>query len=285
MSRRIDNADEAVNEIGIIVPGGDIAGFKDGLECRAVLCGHTHPMDIAERFCPEIAAGGFTRHDHLIAFYVRIRALMSANDKILNFGAGRGKSSDDLVPFRRELMDLRGERRKVTGADIDPIVLENPTVDEAVCLHGSGRLPFEDETFDLIVSDWTFEHLKDPRFAASELMRTLKPGGWICARTPHRWSYFAVAAQVIPSRLHGRILKHTSPHRKSVDIFPTVYRLNTLAAIRRHFPGLENYSFLYAGRPGYHANSVTLWRLFSAYNTIIKPTLLVFLRKPLTPDS
>ena len=38
-------------------------------------------------------------------------------------------------------------------------------------------LPFEDETFDSVISTQVFEHLKQPRIAASEISRVLKPGG------------------------------------------------------------------------------------------------------------
>lgn len=41
------------------------------------------------------------------------------------------------------------------------------------------RLPLKDETFDFIISESVFEHLRDPWHAASELYRVLKPGGRI----------------------------------------------------------------------------------------------------------
>ena len=45
------------------------------------------------------------------------------------------------------------------------------------------RLPFQDNTFDHIVSESVFEHLSDPFYAADELWRVLKPGGWILIDT------------------------------------------------------------------------------------------------------
>jgi SAM-dependent methyltransferase len=45
------------------------------------------------------------------------------------------------------------------------------------------RLPFEDATFDLVVSMNAFEHYHTPRKAAEEIMRVLKPGGQLLVRT------------------------------------------------------------------------------------------------------
>jgi 2-polyprenyl-3-methyl-5-hydroxy-6-metoxy-1,4-benzoquinol methylase len=63
------------------------------------------------------------------------------------------------------------------------------------------RRPFPNETFDLVVSDSTFEHVSDAEQVASELDRVLKPGGWICARTPNRHGYVALL-----NRLGGTVL-------------------------------------------------------------------------------
>lgn len=43
--------------------------------------------------------------------------------------------------------------------------------------HVADRLPFEDETFDLVVSHEVFEHIPDVAAALAEVRRVLKPGG------------------------------------------------------------------------------------------------------------
>jgi SAM-dependent methyltransferase len=48
------------------------------------------------------------------------------------------------------------------------------------------------------VSDFTFEHIVDPAQAARELDRVLKHGGWLCARTPNRYGYIALANRFVP---------------------------------------------------------------------------------------
>ena len=81
---------------------------------------------------------------------------------------------------------------------MDDAIRENPLIDRAIVLKPLERLPFSDDYFDLIVSWAVFEHIENPAFVSEELTRVLKPGGWLCAWTPSKWSYFAIAARIIP---------------------------------------------------------------------------------------
>jgi SAM-dependent methyltransferase len=188
---------------------------------------------------PELRAGGYTRVDGAVAFYGRVQALLAELDEpivILDFGAGRGRVADDPVAFRRRLQELRGSGRTVIGVDVDPVVTTNPRVDEGRVIGADGRIPVDDESIDLVVSDWTFEHIDHPEQVAGELGRVLRPGGWICATTPNKWGYIAVGARVVPNRLHVGALGKLQPGKKDVDTFPTRYRMNTRRDLRRLFP-------------------------------------------------
>ena len=188
---------------------------------------------------PEQVAGGFTRLDGNVSFYSRVQALLidlPAGAQVLDFGAGRGQAAEDPVTYRRELSDLRGEGRSVIGVDVDPAVVENPRLDEARVIGQDGRIPVDDASVHLIVSDYTFEHVDDPARTAAELDRVLKSGGWICARTPNRWGYIAVGARLVPNRLHVRALRSLQPDKAAEDTFPTRYRMNTRGALERYFP-------------------------------------------------
>src|SRR3954452_7997261 len=85
-------------------------------------------------YYPEINAGGFSRVDSTVDFYTRINALLDHGMTVMDYGAGRGRAAEDPVPFRRRLTTLKGKVRKVVGADVDPVVLTNPLVDEAVVI-------------------------------------------------------------------------------------------------------------------------------------------------------
>lgn len=215
---------------------------------------------------PELGAGGFTRCDGTVEFYGRVHALLRPTMTVLDFGAGRGAGpAEDPVPHRRDLRVLRGRAQRVVGADIDPAVMDHPAVDEAIVLDGPGApLPLDDASFDLIVSDHTFEHVDDPAHVAAELSRVLRPGGWLCARTPNRWGYIGIGARLVPNRQHVRVLRRLQPDRHGHDVFPTRYRLNTRAALRRHFPPdrFDDFSYGFDSEPAYAGGSnVGTWLL------------------------
>ena len=237
---------------------------------------------------PEQAAGGFTRVDGNVSFYSRVQALLidlPPGATVLDFGAGRGQAAEDPVAYRRELSDLRGAGRTVVGVDIDLAVTQNPRLDEAQVIGPNGRLPLGDQSVDLIVSDFTFEHVGDPAHTAAELDRVLKPGGWICARTPNRWGYIAVGARLVPNRLHVRALRFLQPDKAAEDTFPTKYRLNTRSALERHFPAprfevsaytMDAEGHLYAGSSRLLAAAIGSTRYFPPP---LRSLWLAFIRK------
>jgi SAM-dependent methyltransferase len=191
---------------------------------------------------PELAAGGFRRNDHQVLFYTRVRALLGDASRVLDFGAGRGKFTERYLAqgdqFRADLIDLRTAGATVVGCDVDPVVRENPILDEAVVIDPAGRLPFPDASFDLVVAWAVLEHVVEPERWAHELARVLRPGGWICAWTPQRWGMVGVGGRLVPNRYHSAVLTSVLRKRErgEVDIFPTAYRMNTQADLERLFP-------------------------------------------------
>jgi SAM-dependent methyltransferase len=237
-------------------------------------------------FFPEIGAGGFSRIDSTVQFYERINALADLDFVLLDFGAGRGAAHwDDVVGYRRKLRDFKGKVREVIGADTDPIVTTNPTLNRALVLQPGGSIPLPDESVNLIISDFTFEHIEHPTHTASELDRILAPGGWICVRTPNRYGYVALANQLVPEFLRMRVLRSAQPSRKEQDVFRPFYLLNTFKALRGYFKPTNYEHFMYSwdAEPAYHANFKTLYRFFLIIHRLTPPRLrsllLIFLRK------
>ena len=236
---------------------------------------------------PEVNAGGFTRDDGTIQFYLRVQALLQPGQRVLDFGAGRGSSLHDpkLPPFKRKLRDLAGDGRFLVGADVDPAVRENPSLQEAHVLDPKAPLPFPEHSFDLICSDFVFEHIAEPDRTCRELDRILKPGGWICARTPNRFGYIALASSAVANRHHGSILRWLQPFRETRDVFPTVYKLNTPGALRRHFPESRyvHCVFRHEAEPTYFGSNRLLWKAGMAARAVLpdalKNGLMVFLQK------
>jgi SAM-dependent methyltransferase len=242
--------------------------------------------DVVSTAFPENGAGGFSRLDGTVQFYQRVRALLAPSQVVLDFGAGRGVAYyEDSSAYRKSLRDLRGEGRRIIGADVDPAVRNNPWVDESVVIDVISPLPFPDCTFDLILSDSTFEHIDDELRIAAQLDRILKVGGWICARTPNRHGYVAVVNRMVPGRFGNSLVRSAQPDRKAQDIFPAHYRMNTIRTLRKLFPmsRYDHMSFAFDSEPRYHFNNRAMFYVLLGLHGLTPPafrnTLMVYVRK------
>lgn len=224
--------------------------------------------------------------DGTIAFFTRVNALLSPTMTVLDFGAGRGAGAlEDPVVYRRSLQTLKGKVKEVIGVDIDPAVFAHPALDRAIVAPPRGPLALEDESVNLIVSDFCFEHVDCPVEISRELDRVLKVGGWICARTPNRWGYISISARLIPNRWHVAALKGLQPDRQAQDVFPTHYRLNTISALKRHFPAerFNHCNYGHNGPPAYFGSGRRTLRLARSIlrhtPEPFSPLLFVFMQK------
>ena len=217
--------------------------------------------DVRSRLYPEVGAGGFTHVDGTVEFYQRINALLRTDSVVVDLGAGRGGYDEDPILYHRQLRNLRGRVGRVIGMDIDPVILENRTVDETHVIPASGRLDLPDSSVDFVISDYTFEHVSDPVPFADEISRILRPGGWLCARTPNKWGYIGICARVVPNRLHTKVLRYLQPHRKQEDTFDVVYRMNTRRDLEKYFSPAEFDYVVYRinSEPAYFAHSLLAW--------------------------
>lgn len=215
--------------------------------------------------------GNYAPHDGTVEFYQRIHALTNPTFTALNLGAGRGAWSEiDTSEVRRTLQDIRPNVSHYIGADIDPVVLKNPTTNHNVMIT-DGSIPLEDRSVDLIIADWVLEHVSNPAQFSHEVDRILKPGGFFCARTPHILSYWALGGRLVANARHVSFLKHLQPGRHEVDIFPTCYRMNTLGAIRSSFNGYRSYSYLYVVNPAYFFGNKFLYGLLEFTHNRLLP--------------
>jgi SAM-dependent methyltransferase len=234
---------------------------------------------------PEVAVGGYTRADGTVEFYLRLGELVRADSVVVDLGAGRGAVHQDRSgSVHARLSNFRGRCARVIGVDVASAVHENPSLDEAYVLEGPD-LPLPDASADVIFCDWVLEHIEDPQGFVAEISRVLKPAGWFCARTPNRWGYIGLATNLVPNALHVQVLSRAQPGRKEMDVFPTHYRLNTAAAIRRSFPSPTWSAVCYGHfpEPAYFGTSVFLWRGAQMMSRLtppgMEPVLLIFAQK------
>lgn len=227
-------------------------------------------MGFEESFYPESRFGGFTDVDGTVAFYTRVQSLVEPSDVVLDFGCGRGAYQEDPVRLRRELRIFQGKAKRVIGLDADPAAEANPFLDEFHLLSGEDW-PLPDSSVDLCVCDDVLEHVERPEAFFREARRVLRDGGTICVRTPNAWNYIALVSRLVPDRLHAGVLAKVQDGRKEEDVFPTLYRCNTIGTLRARLSenGFDHVVYGYDAEPSYLSFSKiayffgVLWQRFA----------------------
>jgi SAM-dependent methyltransferase len=246
-------------------------------------------MDPKLLYYPESRFGGFTDIDGTLAFYLRVNALLDLNDVVLDVGCGRGAYVEDPVVLKRELRSLRGKCRRVIGIDVDQQARDNPGLDEFYPIE-SDRWPVDNRSIDLCLCDFVLEHIADPRAFFGEIERTIRPGGYVCIRTPNSQSYVGLLARMIPNRFHRAVVGRVQDGRKAEDVFPTLYRCNTRRRLRSMLGsyGFEHHVYGYEAEPSYLTFSPFIYGLGVAHQrwapNALKPTLFAFGCKKATVD-
>ena len=100
-------------------------------------------------------------------------AQIKSGDHVLDVACGTGV-------LARHIINLVGESGEVTGLDINPGMLAVAKRKSTVINWQEGKaeaLPFEDATFDAVVSQFGLMFFDNRQAAIDEMIRVLKPGG------------------------------------------------------------------------------------------------------------
>ena len=216
------------------------------------------------RFYPSSA------HDGTAAFYKWIRTSINANTILLNLGAGPTPDN----PVRR----FRGDVSRTVGIDIDPAVLKNTDLDEAHVIDASGKFPLQDNSVDIIVSDFVLEHVEFPLIFLVEAQRVLRPGGSLYFRTPNQLHYVATIARITPHSFHLLIANKARglPEHAHAP-YPTFYRMNSRTKVARlaREAGFKSVEFrMWEAEPSYLAFSIPTFLLGVAYERLVNSSEL-----------
>jgi len=102
---------------------------------------------------------------------------------ILDFGCGAGR----LVAAGREAgLNMAGADVFYGGSDSRAQAEAGGLLGGAVREITGGRVPFPDQSFDLVVNNQVMEHVEDLDATLSEIHRVLKPGGVVLSLFPSR---------------------------------------------------------------------------------------------------
>lgn len=115
---------------------------------------------------------------------------------LLDFGAGNGAQTMELLTHGCKIVAC-----DIDAADLavltDYIKSNNITSVKPLQYDGS-HLPLDDETFDIVVSYATLEHVENEHLALSEIKRVLKPGGDLVISVPNKWWVFETHGARLP---------------------------------------------------------------------------------------
>lgn len=142
-------------------------------------------------------------------------------ERALHLGAGRD---------RHGLALQLSERGEVVALDPDTEALERNQTRERIAGDGQ-RLPIADDAFDLVFSEYVFEHLPDPEAALAEIDRILRPGGSFVVLVPNPNHYYARLADLTPFWFHRLWFRIQGVEDHEEDRYPTQYNWGTYADI------------------------------------------------------
>lgn len=104
------------------------------------------------------------------------RQVIADGQRVLDVGCGVG--------FNAEAVQRVHSNVTIDGVDVlDPKDVR-PAVRYQQLDITTERLPFNDNTFDRILFTHVIEHIQDGHMVMREMLRVLKPGGWLYLETP-----------------------------------------------------------------------------------------------------
>jgi 2-polyprenyl-3-methyl-5-hydroxy-6-metoxy-1,4-benzoquinol methylase len=207
--------------------------------------------------------------------------------------------SNDSCEHRRTLLDIGtgngeisyyiGEEFEVTSVD----VVDQRQISDGymfICLEGD-RLPFPDQSFDIIVSNHIIEHVTNANQHLAEIARLVRDNGLVYLATPNRLWPWEVHYQIpllhyLPVRLFMFLMKLLNRYHEDIQLMnwwtlkqKTQQDFTLTSFSDRICKWPQNY---YMDCPKAIAKLLSqcpLW--IYRYFTFIHPTLIVILRRKL----
>jgi SAM-dependent methyltransferase len=194
--------------------------------------GTRSPKEIALASHRDYYAGGSYDSDRL-SWTLKTFLSSSNPGKVLEIGCGDGA-----------MLQLLAERNiDAVGVDASASGINRCTAAglSAQCLDVStDGVPFPDDSFDIVISLETFEHLMNPHYALQEVRRTLRSGGrFLCSipnpRTGHPYLY----PGLFEYKNFRRFLEQTGFNIRRVEYWQWAPRETILPLFLRHIPILN----------------------------------------------
>jgi 2-polyprenyl-3-methyl-5-hydroxy-6-metoxy-1,4-benzoquinol methylase len=197
------------------------------------------------------------------------KKLIKQGMAVLDAGCGHGNYVID---------ENRREISWAVGVDTSEEAVTNNICLDEIKICDLAKLPFENNTFDVVISLWVLEHLKLPEAVFSEIYRVLKPGGIFMFATPNKnFLPLAVTRFLKLNKFLNKLLFG----RQEKDVFTTFYQANTLDDLKKLSEGkfkVEKLMLNYD--PGYTSFNNFTFAISAKFKvSFMKPHIIGILRK------
>lgn len=167
-----------------------------------------------------------------VAYRDILLSLATQHTEWLDLGCGRSLIREWLPGAHETQLQLHRTCKRIAGIDLEAAdVNGNPYIHERH-VGSIEQLPFPDGSFNLVTAQMVVEHVSTPLEMLKECARVLAPGGHFVFVTPNLHNWLIAVASIIPDAIK-RPFTVFAQTRRSQDIFPAHYRLNTSTSIKQ----------------------------------------------------
>ncbi len=187
-----------------------------------------------KRDYPKFKTGGF-----FYRYY--INKFLTTDSIVLDAGCGDGGI----------IRDFKNKPKIIIGVDVnEKLLAQNNIVDQKI-ISNLENIPLDNNTVDIIVSEFVLEHLAHPEAVFEELARVLKPDGVFIFITPNVLNPIMALSRILPHTVHKFF--RTTILKKEEETHPTYYRANTYKTLIKLgiSTGLSEQAISRAGNPEY----------------------------------
>ena len=142
-----------------------------------------------------------------------------------------------------------GRNKLSVGIDLSLDALKRNKSFDHLLNSDVAELPFKDGSFDVVISQWVGEHLKNPKLVYKEFARVLKRNGHLIIVTNSVYNIIMFVSAILPAKFRDKLKKKVFPSEIDEDTFPTYYKCNSKKAFENILSNL-GFSKLFCGYSG-----------------------------------